>query len=62
MGWACADDTPRVASGSSAARSAGGNAWAARFVEFVRQSEYRRWRKDNIVYLPPGRGREMAVV
>ena len=43
-------------------RSAGSNAWAARFVAFVRQADYRRRRQDNIVYLPPARGREAMVV
>ena len=43
-------------------RSAGGNAWAARFVDFVRHADYGRWRKNNIVYLPPARGREALVV
>ncbi len=43
-------------------RSAGGNAWAARFVDFVRHADYRRWRKDNIVYLRSARGREAMVV
>ena len=43
-------------------RSAGGNAWAARFVDFVRHTDYRRSRQDNIVYLPPARGREAMVV
>lgn len=43
-------------------RSAGSNAWAARFVAFVRQADYRRRRQDNIVYLPPVRGREAMVI
>ncbi|MCC7327446.1 MAG: cobyrinate a,c-diamide synthase [Burkholderiales bacterium] len=43
-------------------RSAGGNAWAARFVEFVRRADYRTRRQDNIVYLPPARGREALVL
>ena len=43
-------------------RSAGGNAWAARFVAFARQADYRRRRQDNIVYLPPARGREAMVI
>ena len=43
-------------------RSAGGNAWAARFVDFVRHAGYRRSRQDNIVYLPPARGREAMVM
>jgi cobyrinic acid a,c-diamide synthase len=43
-------------------RSAGGNDWAARFVDFVRHADYRRRRQDNIVYLPPARGREAAVL
>jgi cobyrinic acid a,c-diamide synthase len=43
-------------------RSTGGNAWAARFVDFVRRADYRRGRDDNIVYLPPARARETVVV
>jgi cobyrinic acid a,c-diamide synthase len=43
-------------------RSANGNAWAARFVDFVRHAAYRRSRSDNIVYLAPARGRETLVV
>ena len=43
-------------------RSAGGNLWATRFVDFVRHAGYRRSRNDNIVYLPPARGRETLVV
>jgi cobyrinic acid a,c-diamide synthase len=43
-------------------RSAGGNEWARRFVDFVRQADYRLRRQDNIVYLPPARGREAVVV
>ena len=43
-------------------RSAGSNAWAARFVAFVRHADYRRRRQDNIVYLPPARGREAMVL
>lgn len=43
-------------------RSAGGNAWAARFVDFVRHADYHRSRIDNIVYLPPARGREAMVM
>jgi len=43
-------------------RSAGSNAWAARFVAFVRHADYRRRRQDNIVYLPPARGREAMVI
>ncbi len=35
--------------------------WAARFVEFIRQSDYRRRREGNIVYLPQPRGREIPV-
>jgi len=42
-------------------RSAGGNGWAARFVDHVRHADYRRSRKDNVVYLPQGRGREASV-
>jgi cobyrinic acid a,c-diamide synthase len=43
-------------------RNAGGNAWAARFVDFVRHADYRRSRQDNILYLPPARGREAMVI
>jgi cobyrinic acid a,c-diamide synthase len=43
-------------------RTAGGNAWAARFVDFVRHADYRVRRQDNIVYLPPARGREAMVI
>jgi cobyrinic acid a,c-diamide synthase len=43
-------------------RSAGGNAWAARFVDFVRHADYRLRRQDNIVYLSPSRGREAMVL
>jgi cobyrinic acid a,c-diamide synthase len=43
-------------------RSTGGNGWAARFVDFVRRADYRRGRDDNIVYLPPARAREAAVI
>ena len=43
-------------------RSAGGNGWAARFVDFVRHADYHRSRIDNIVYLPPARGREAMVM
>ena len=43
-------------------RSAGGNAWAARFVDFVRHADYRLRRQDNIVYLSPSRGREALVL
>ena len=35
---------------------------AARFVEFVRQADFRSRRQDNIVYLAPARGREAMVV
>jgi cobyrinic acid a,c-diamide synthase len=40
-------------------RSIRRNPWAARFVEFVRGSEYRRRREANVVYLPPTRAREL---
>jgi cobyrinic acid a,c-diamide synthase len=43
-------------------RSAGGNSWAARFVDFVRHNDYRLRRRDNIVYLAPSRGREAMVL
>ncbi|MFO1396042.1 MAG: cobyrinate a,c-diamide synthase [Burkholderiales bacterium] len=43
-------------------RSTGGCDWATRFVDFVRRADYRLRRQDNIVYLPPTRGREAAVV
>jgi cobyrinic acid a,c-diamide synthase len=43
-------------------RSAGGNDWAVRFVDFVRRADYRVRRQDNIVYLPPARGREALVL
>ena len=43
-------------------RSTGSNAWAVRFVDFVRHADYRLRRQDNIVYLPPARGREAMVV
>ena len=43
-------------------RSSGSNAWAARFVDFVRHTDYRLRRHDNIVYLPPSRGREAMVL
>jgi cobyrinic acid a,c-diamide synthase len=35
--------------------------WAARFVDFIRASDYRRRREGNIVYLPPARSREAHV-
>jgi cobyrinic acid a,c-diamide synthase len=43
-------------------RSSGGGQWAARFVDFVRHADYRARRHDNIVYLPPARGREAMVI
>jgi cobyrinic acid a,c-diamide synthase len=43
-------------------RSSGGSQWAARFVDFVRHADYRARRHDNIVYLPPARGREAMVI
>jgi cobyrinic acid a,c-diamide synthase len=43
-------------------RSSGGSQWAARFVDFVRHADYRTRRHDNIVYLPPARGREAMVI
>ena len=42
-------------------RSTRGRDWAARFVEFIRRSDYRRRREGNIVYLAPPRSREAAV-
>jgi cobyrinic acid a,c-diamide synthase len=36
--------------------------WAARFVEFIRASDYRQRRDGNIVYLAPMRGREALIV
>ena len=43
-------------------RSSGSHSWAARFVDFVRRNDYRLRRRDNIVYLPPSRGREAMVL
>ncbi len=43
-------------------RSTADHDWAARFVEFVRQSDYRRRRDGNIVYLDAMRGREAAIL
>ncbi len=43
-------------------RSAGGRDWAARFVEFIRRSDYRQRRDGNIVYLDAMRGREALIV
>jgi cobyrinic acid a,c-diamide synthase len=43
-------------------RSAGGNDWAARFVDFVRHADYRRPTEDNVVYLASTRRREAMVV
>ena len=40
----------------------GGSDWAARFVEFVRRSDYRQRREGNIVYLDAMRGREALIV
>jgi cobyrinic acid a,c-diamide synthase len=42
-------------------RSTRGRDWAARFVEFIRRSDYRCRREGNIVYLAPPRSREAAV-
>ncbi len=36
--------------------------WAARFVEFIRRSDYRKRREGNIVYLDAMRGREALIV
>jgi cobyrinic acid a,c-diamide synthase len=41
-------------------RSAGGNAWAARFVDFVRHAGYRSAHRDNVVSMAPGRGHEVT--
>jgi len=43
-------------------RSTRGRDWAARFVEFIRRSDYRRRREGNIVYLAPPRTREAMVL
>jgi cobyrinic acid a,c-diamide synthase len=43
-------------------RSAGGNAWAARFVDFVRRAGYRRTGGDRVAASLPEPGREAAVV
>lgn len=43
-------------------RSTGGRNWAARFVEFIRQSDYRHRREGNIVYLAPPRSREALLL
>ncbi len=43
-------------------RTAGGRDWAARFVEFIRRSDYRQRREGNIVYLDAMRGREALIV
>jgi len=43
-------------------RSAGSDSWAARFVDFIRHTDYRLRRHDNIVYRPPARGREAMVL
>jgi cobyrinic acid a,c-diamide synthase len=43
-------------------RSTRGCDWAARFVEFIRRSDYRRRREGNIVYLAPPRAREAMVL
>ncbi len=42
-------------------RNAGGNAWAARFVAFVRQASHRPARRDDFAFLPPARGQEAAL-
>jgi len=36
--------------------------WAARFVEFIRASDYRQRRDGNVVYFAPVRGREALIV
>ena len=61
-GAATASSIHNVLASYAHLRSAGGNAWAARFVDFVRHADYRRSRQDNIVYLPPARGREAMVM
>jgi cobyrinic acid a,c-diamide synthase len=43
-------------------RSVGDRGWAARFVDFVRRTDFRRGRDGNIVYLPPARAREALVI
>lgn len=43
-------------------RSTAASDWAARFVEFIRRSDYRRRRDGNIVYLDAMRGREPLIV
>ena len=43
-------------------RHAGGNDWAARFVDFVRAAGYRRSHGDNAAWPPSQHGREAAVV
>ena len=43
-------------------RTAGGRDWAARFVDFIRRSDYRQRREGNIVYLDAMRGREALIV
>jgi len=43
-------------------RTAGGRDWAARFVEFIRRSDYRQRREGNIVYLGAMRGREAIII
>jgi cobyrinic acid a,c-diamide synthase len=39
-------------------RSTGGNAWAARFVDFVRHADYHAAHQRNVVNMTPARGRE----
>jgi len=43
-------------------RCAGGNAWAARFVDFVRHAGFRRTRKTRVRRLPPARGRAAMTI
>ncbi len=43
-------------------RSTPTNDWAARFVEFIRRSDYRQRREGNLVYLDAMRGREALIV
>ncbi len=43
-------------------RSTRSSDWAARFVEFIRRSDYRQRREGNIVYLDAMRSREALIV
>ncbi|MEP7182792.1 MAG: cobyrinate a,c-diamide synthase [Betaproteobacteria bacterium] len=42
-------------------RSTKSRDWAARFVEFIRNSDYRQQRKSNVVHFPPVRGRDVLI-